>query len=309
MSKTSRPRAKNNTRAKTAPKSTSAKNKTSVKSVAAAPIEIPKPETVQTSSSLQPRLEHFYKWNIWLAVIFVAQAAAILLLSTTHDVTVTTNYVAPDPLLSATGQTVLVAAVHRLFEVNIAFLIALFLLLAGIAHVVSASVYRKRYEAELSRGINRVRWIEYACTAALILGIVALLGGVYDISSLLMIMALTASMYMVGLFVDLRTRGKPLSEWASSRLACLAGLLPGFVLLFYAFATQLYGATHLPSFVYWLYGSMAIIFIALATNFYLQHKARGKWANYLYGERVFMIISVVAKTAMAWQIFAGLLHP
>jgi len=308
MSKPSRPHAKNKARAKIAPKSANAKSKTNVKSVAAVPIETPKPETVPTSS-LQPRLGQFYKWNIWLAVIFIVQAAAILLLSTTHDVTVTTNYVAPDPLLSATGQTVLVAAVHRLFEVNIAFLIAFFLLLAGVAHVVSASVYRKRYEVELNRGSNRVRWIEYACTAALILGVVALLGGVYDLSSLLMIMALTASMYIVGLFVDLRARARPLLEWSSYRLACLAGLLPGFVLLFYAFATHLYGATHLPSFVYWLYGSMAIIFVALAANFYLQHKAQGKWVDYLYGERIFMIISVVAKTAMAWQIFAALLHP
>ena len=254
-------------------------------------------------------LEQFHTWNVWLAILFTVQAAAILLLSATHDVTITASYLAPNSLLSGANRPVLVAAVHRLFEVNVGLLLSLFLLFAGLAHAIAASVYRKRYEIELSRGVNRVRWLEYAVTAALVMAVVALLDGVYDISSLLMIMALTATMYLVGLFVDMRWGAKTINSWADCRLAALVGLLPAGVLLIYFLETSVYGRAHLPTFLYYLYGSLGVIFLALATNFYLQHARRGKWADYLYGERIFMIISLLAKTAVAWQIFAGLLHP
>jgi len=35
----------------------------------------------------------------------------------------------------------------------------------------------------------------------------------------------------------------------------------------------------------------------------------GKWQDYLYGERVYIILSLVAKSLLAWQVFAGTLRP
>jgi len=35
----------------------------------------------------------------------------------------------------------------------------------------------------------------------------------------------------------------------------------------------------------------------------------GKWKDYLYGERMYIILSLVAKTALAWQVFVGTLRP
>ena len=33
----------------------------------------------------------------------------------------------------------------------------------------------------------------------------------------------------------------------------------------------------------------------------------GKWSDYFYGERVYMILSLVAKSLLAWQVFGGTL--
>ncbi len=41
----------------------------------------------------------------------------------------------------------------------------------------------------------------------------------------------------------------------------------------------------------------------------LQYKRWGKWKDYLFGERVYIILSLVAKTALAWQVWAGTLAP
>jgi len=43
---------------------------------------------------------------------------------------------------------------------------------------------------------------------------------------------------------------------------------------------------------------------------WLQYKKIGKkWRDYLRGERSYIILSLVAKTALAWQIFSGTLVP
>jgi len=38
---------------------------------------------------------------------------------------------------------------------------------------------------------------------------------------------------------------------------------------------------------------------------YKQYKAKGKWANYVYGERRYIVLSLVAKSLLAWQVFSG----
>ena len=308
MSKSSHARAKSKARAKT----TTAKAKTVKKTTAKQIVKATNPELPATAAeTITPTTRtnsNFQRWNVWLAVIFLVQAAAILLLSTTHDVRLTTDYLTTNPLLSTGGTTILAGGTTQLFQLNIAFVVTLFLLLAGVGHVIVASVYRDRYEAELKQRINRWRWLEYTATSSLMVFALALLIGVSDISSLLMILVLSVVLHTLGLFLETRIKGKS-TDWTLWRIACLAGLTPWAVLGVYMFGTSVYGSTHLPAYLYWAYGSMALVFGGFAANFYLQHKGRGRWADYLFGERVYLVLSLVAKTALAWQIFAGLLHP
>ncbi|MBI0582557.1 MAG: heliorhodopsin HeR, partial [Methanomassiliicoccales archaeon] len=58
-------------------------------------------------------------------------------------------------------------------------------------------------------------------------------------------------------------------------------------------------------FVYGIMISIAFFFNVFAINMILQYKKVGKWKDYLYGERVYIILSLVAKTALAWQVFSG----
>ncbi len=39
----------------------------------------------------------------------------------------------------------------------------------------------------------------------------------------------------------------------------------------------------------------------------LQYKRVGKWRDSLYAERAYIVLSLVAKTALAWQVFANIL--
>jgi len=41
----------------------------------------------------------------------------------------------------------------------------------------------------------------------------------------------------------------------------------------------------------------------------LQCKKVGPWRDYLYGEKAYRLLSFIAKSALAWEVFAGTLRP
>ncbi len=64
-----------------------------------------------------------------------------------------------------------------------------------------------------------------------------------------------------------------------------------------------------PAFVYAIIPTLFVFFNIFAINMVLQYKKVGRWKDYLFGERVYIILSLAAKTALAWLIFAGTLAP
>jgi len=58
-----------------------------------------------------------------------------------------------------------------------------------------------------------------------------------------------------------------------------------------------------------IYASIFAFFNVFAVNMVLQYRRAGRWRDYLYGEHVYMLLSLFAKSALAWQVFAGTLQP
>ena len=61
--------------------------------------------------------------------------------------------------------------------------------------------------------------------------------------------------------------------------------------------------------MYAIYVSLFVFFNAFAVNMILQYRRFGRWRDYLFGERVYLWLSLRAKSALAWQVFAGTLRP
>ncbi|MGF7228951.1 MAG: heliorhodopsin HeR [Candidatus Saccharibacteria bacterium] len=260
----------------------------------------------QTDKAKAPLFD-LHQWNAWLAWIHAAQGVAILLFSASRLLPLSTTYLTPNPLVS--GSVSLVPATHHVLDINLAWLVAIFFFISAIAHGVIASVYRNRYEADLARGINRVRWIEYGLSASVMLVAIGVLSGVYDVSTLILIFVLSLIMNLLGSAMETYNQGKPEPNWLAYGIGCIAGIAPWIVIAIYLVGANVYGSGHIPGFVYWIYGSMFLFFNCFAVNMYLQYKRKGKWADYMYGERVYMLLSLVAKTLLAWQVFAGILRP
>jgi len=266
-----------------------------------------KKRTLQPTNDITPA--NLSQWNKYLAVIYAAQGVIILILSVTRLFPVTTSYLGVDTLQTqAQGKAVLAAGSQHLFDVNLAFVVAAFFFMAAIAHGLLAANLRPMYERDLKKGLNKVRWIEYAFSASTMVVAIGLIAGVQDASSLLMLFALTAVMNLAYLVTELWNQGTRNVNWLSYVAGCIAGVVPWAVVAIYLIGGGAYGAAA-PGYVYWIFGTLFVLSAAVPVNMYLQYRKVGKWTNYLYGERVYMALGLVAKTALAWQIFAGILHP
>lgn len=243
------------------------------------------------------------KFNLIMAGLHAVQGVAILLISTGFSLPVTGNY-----LVFNESAKQLEPATKTLFDVQLAWLIAAFLFISAIAHLLIATVYNKKYNRNLKLGINKARWLEYGLSASVMMVAIAMLVGVYDIASLAMILALTAIMNLMGLSMEIYNQGKDKVSWLSYWIGCFAGIVPWLVVAFYLWLSAADGSKA-PGFVYGIFGSLFIFFNCFAINMILQYKKVGKWRDYLYGERVYIILSLVAKSALAWQVFAGTLRP
>lgn len=268
-----------------------------------------------TKRTLAPQLSEeakytkLNKWNKTLAVVHLVQGLAVVLLGQAKGIPVTTSYLTVDPLASSGGQPVLVNATRNLFDVNLVYLVAAFFFMSAFAHIAIATFYRKRYESDLKVGINKARWIEYGISASTMMVAIALLSGVTDLSSLVMIFVLTEIMNLMGLMMEVHNQTTQKTSWLSYLIGVKAGIIPWLVVALYLVGANVWGSGQVPTFVYWIYGSMFVFFSSFAVNMYLQYKKIGKWSDYLYGEKVYMILSLVAKSALAWQVFFGSLRP
>ena len=200
----------------------------------------------------------------------------------------------------------LVTDVKELFDLPFALLVSCFLLISALFHFIIV-IYNKKYNADLELRINKFRWYEYALSSSLMICLIAVLFGVYDIGALILIFGLNASMNLFGLLMEYINQYTKKTDWLPFIYGSVAGIIPWIVITLYAFGNSNPG--EVPVFVYAVFISYFIFFNLFPINMILQYKKVGKWKDYLYGERTYIILSLVAKTILAWLVFAGIMQP
>jgi Heliorhodopsin len=186
-----------------------------------------------------------------------------------------------------------------------------FLLISAIAHFSLGTFAYKWYVTNLKKGMNPARFYEYAFSSSIMIVLIALLTGVSDLGALIAMFGVNASMNLFGLLMELHNQTTKKTDWTSYIFGCFAGIIPWIVIVVY-FVWSIASASPdsgPPSFVYGIIASLFVFFNIFAVNMYLQYKKVGPWRNYLFGERMYIILSLVAKTLLAWQVFAGVLAP
>ncbi|MFH1547526.1 MAG: heliorhodopsin HeR [bacterium] len=243
-------------------------------------------------------------FNLVMGFFHLAQAVVMYLISNDFSLSINTNYLQFDP---TTQQ--LQPVMEELIKVRLAPMVALFLLLSATAHfLISFKPIYSWYAKNLKKGVNYARWWEYSLSSSLMIVLIAMLVGMYDLSSLILIFFLNMMMILLGLMMELHNQTTKKTDWTSFIFGCIAGIVPWITVALYLFGSG-EGEYKAPDFVYWIFFTIFLFFNSFAGNMILQYKKTGKWIDYLWGERVYIILSLVAKSALAWQIFAGTLRP
>ena len=90
-------------------------------------------------------------------------------------------------------------------------------------------------------------------------------------------------------------------------LGCVAGAVPWVATLTYVIAPGSASGAEPPGFVYAIVASLFVFFNIFALVQWLQYRPVGRFRDYLTGERAYIALRFAAKSALAWQVFAGTL--
>jgi len=201
----------------------------------------------------------------------------------------------------------------QLLSVPLAWVVASFLAMSALAHFVAGWPLRARYEGWLARGMNPLRWVEYAFSSTVMIVAIAYLSYVRDLPALLGIAGCNVAMILFGWSMEAANEGRARPDWKHYVFGCIAGIVPWLaifsILLAYGAQPDLPEGASIPAFVYVIVATLFVSFNVFALTMVLQYARIGRWRDYLVGEKTYMVMSLVAKSLLAWQVFSGTLRP
>ena len=239
------------------------------------------------------RLDRLRWWNVIVGLVLAVQAAMIAVLTSNFSLPVTATFMDGPPGTAA--------KLHHLFDIATGWGVFAFLAIsAGALLIIASPLAFGWYKRNLLKSRNYGRWIEYFFSSSLMIVLISQLVGISDIAALLAIFGINASMILFGLLMEkYETPGK--ANWLAYWFGCFAGIIPWLAVVIYTWAPGI--NANPPAFVYGIIVSLFIFFNCFAVNMVLQYKQVGPWRDYLFGEKVYILLSLTAKALLAWQVF------
>ncbi|MFM9125929.1 MAG: heliorhodopsin HeR [Actinomycetota bacterium] len=253
------------------------------------------------ASSEQATMRRLRIANVIAGLAHLVQMVLILVLATDFTLPVTASYLQGPPGSAMSDPVVL-------WDVRIAGGIAVFFGLSALFHFIVASPwFFPRYVAGLLQQRNIFRWVEYALSSSVMIVLIAQILGVTDVTALVALFGVNTSMILFGWLQE--KYESPGGGMLPFVFGCLAGIVPWLAFLILILEPGSTTGNEIPGFVYGILVSLFVLFNCFAVVQLLQYRRVGRWARYLRGEWAYIILSLVAKSALAWQIFGGTLVP
>jgi hypothetical protein len=252
------------------------------------------------------------RWNRFLALAHGAQFILMLVVSSTtalfEPVVPTVRPIITDGQFSGIEPSSVL-----LVSFPLAYLIASFFAMSSIAHFLAGWPLRARYEGWLARGMNPLRWVEYAFSSTVMIVAIAYISYITEFPALVAIAGANVAMNLFGWSMEAANEGREQVDWKHYIFGCIAGIVPWIaifsILAAYSFQDGLPEGAGIPGFVYVIIASLFVAFNIFAITMVLQYRRIGRWRDYLVGEKTYMVMSLVAKSLLAWQVWSGTLRP
>lgn len=242
-------------------------------------------------------------FNLVLAIAYFLQAIAVIVWAKPATVPLFSGHAAFDELSGG-----LAPAARHLFDIKLSYLLILMLVIAGLFHLLQATIKRKAHEAALKKKISRGRWIEFGLAASLMVWVLGLLGGINELSLLILIAGFVAVSKFFSYRMELTFIKDKKPSWMILWLGLTTGGLALLPLLIYKTGTFVFGQTGLPRLLHWAFLTTLLTFAAFVAVEIKYYKKSGRWSDYLYADRAYSLIYLFGQTALTWLIFAGFLR-
>lgn len=251
------------------------------------------------NSTDESKFRKLKNFNLAMGFLHLIQGGLMLWLSPPGKAPINTDFISGMP--SGTPEFV-----HdQIATISLGPLVASFLLVSAIAHLSLSTFGYSWYVDHLKRGTNPARWAEYAISSSIMIVLIAMQVGMFELSTLMLIFSLNATMNLFGWMMELHNQTTKKTDWTAYIFGCFAGIVPWIVIGIYFFGAIMRAGDAVPTFVYLIFPILAAFFNIFALNMVLQYRAKGRWADYLFGERVYIILSLTAKSTLAWLVFGG----
>lgn len=255
-------------------------------------------DTVQTVTGAAVDLEARFRtlrwFNIVIGLVLAAQAVVMGLLMKDFSLDVVATYMTGPP-----GSPQELTTIGGL---SIGWGVLAFVIISAAALLIIGTVAFRWYTDNLRQERNYGRWIEYFFSSSIMIVLIAMLTGITEVAALMAIFGINASMILFGLLQEKYERPGE-GGWLPFLFGCFAGIVPWLAVLVYVWAPGETSGAEPPGFVYGIIVSLFLFFNVFALNMWLQYKKVGPWRDYLFGEKVYVILSLTAKSALAWQVF------
>ena len=263
-----------------------------------------KSKSVPTESTMERKFAGLRRFNLVMGFLHLIQGVFMVLISNDTTYPIFTNYLTFDVATFA-----LKPDTQLFYDLRFGPAVAAFLLISAVAHFYLATIGYERYVANLRKGMNPIRFYEYAFSSSLMIVLIGMLVGLWDLGAIILIFTLNATMNLFGIMMEFHNQYTRRTDWTAFIYGCIAGFVPWVVIMLYFLGAISSGDANPPAFVYAIIPTLFVFFNIFAINMVLQYKKVGRWADYLFGERVYIVLSLSAKTVLAWLIFAGTLAP
>ena len=250
------------------------------------------------------RLGRLRRFNLIMGFLHLISGTAMVVLGNDFELPISTFSLDGPP-----GTALSDGTIHQFLSVRLAWATAAFLFLSAFFHFLIASPLGfGRYADELRHGRNRFRWVEYALSATLMILLIALITGITDLAALIAIGLVNVAMILFGWIMEMVNRPDRPAWWTPFWFGCVAGIGPWLAVAAHLVVNvNREGGQGPPTFVYGIIVSLFLLFNTFAVNQWLQYRKVGRWSDYVYGESAYIVLSLVAKSVLAWQIFANTL--
>jgi hypothetical protein len=261
-------------------------------------------QSTGVSSSMQKKLQGLKRFNLIMGFLHLIQGVFMWAVSNETTYPIYTNFLNFDP------ETFSLRPLPKLLlDLPFGPATATFLLISAVAHFYLATIGYDRYIGNLKKGMNPVRFYEYALSSSLMIVLIGMLSGVWDLGAILALFGINAMMNLFGIMMEYHNQYTEKTDWTAFIYGSIAGIVPWIVIVVYFVGSINSGEAKPPAFVYAIIPILFVFFNIFAINMVLQYKKVGRWKDYLFGERSYIVLSLLAKSVLSWLIFVGTLAP